>query len=69
MSNYYKLVSLLTEHQPQQNLRLDLNDDIQLGIRVISDPIKPMRGLDTAIGLEFSPQSTQEALNIYLKTS
>jgi hypothetical protein len=34
VSNYYILVSLLTENKPHQNLSLDLNDDIQWAIRV-----------------------------------
>lgn len=64
VSNYYDLQSSLAENQSQ-----DLNDDITLAAKVISDIIKPRRGLDTAIGLEFAPQSTQDALDYYLKAN
>jgi hypothetical protein len=63
VSNYYALT--LADNSLN---RTNVDDDIQLAVRVISDIIKPRRGLDTAIGLDFAPQSTQEALDSYLKT-
>jgi hypothetical protein len=52
----------LTNHQ---NLE-DVQDDIGLAVQLITDIIKPRRSLVTAIGLDFAPQSTQDALNTYL---
>jgi hypothetical protein len=44
-------------------------EDTQLAIDLISDIIKPRRGLDTALALSFAPISTQKALNEYLASS
>lgn len=51
-------------------LGADLYDkeDASLTKEVITDIIKPRRGMATALGLAFAPLSTQEALDSYLKS-
>ncbi len=44
----------------------DSNEDTNLTIDLISDIIKPRRGLDTALSLSFVPVSLQRALNEYI---
>ena len=47
----------------------DTNSDTDLAIGLITDIIKPRRGLDTAVALRFVPLSMQSALDTYLSAS
>jgi len=47
----------------------DLEQDVQLAVSVLIDITKPRRGLDTTIALAFAPQSTQGALDKYVRTA